>query len=138
MKKSIKIFSFLLVMSMLFTSCEFEVSTARINDIKVCGQLSGELCDQDSPVFNPNDPEIVVSCKLNNAPSDTEVTFVWKYVEGDEIIIDQAILNSSDYGTDVDMHSSLSKPNNGWPVGKYQVEILLGNDTPLVKTFKVQ
>lgn len=127
-----------MVMSMLFASCEFEVSTARINDIKICANLSGDLCDQDLPVFHPNDPQLVVSCKLNNAPSDTEVTFVWKYVEGEEIIIDQAILNSSDYGTDVDMHSTLSKPNNGWPVGKYQVEILLGNDTPLVKTFKVQ
>lgn len=123
---------------MLVASCEFEVSTARINDIKVCTNLAGELCDQDLPVFHPNDPQIIVSCKLSNAPSDTEITFVWKYIEGDELVIDQVILNSSDYGTDVDMHSRLSKPNNGWPMGKYQVEILLGNDAPLVKTFKVQ
>ena len=93
MKKSFRIFSLLMVMSMLFASCEFEVSTARINDIKVCSNLSGELCDQDSPVFHTNDPQIVVSCKLNNAPSDTKVTFVWKYVEGDEIVIDQTVLN---------------------------------------------
>ena len=140
MKKSVRIFSLLIVVSLFFASCEFEVTTASINDIKVCANLNGDLCGQDAPVFHPNDPQIAASCKLKNAPDNTRVTFVWKYVEGEPITIDQVTLNSSDYGINVDMNSRLSKPTNGWPVGKYQVEIVLNDnsDNPQIKEFIVQ
>ncbi len=125
----------------ILTSCEFEVTTAHINDIKTCVYLSGDLCDSENLTFNTNDPQIYVSCKLKNAPENTLVTFIWTYVEGDNpIIIDKVTLNSSDYGIDVDMNSNLSRPNNGWPIGKYEIIIKIGNNdsTPHVKTFEVK
>ena len=127
--------------SIVLTSCEFEVTTAHINDIKTCVYLSGDLCDSENLTFNTNDPQIYVSCKLKNAPENTLVTFIWTYVEGDNpIIIDKVTLNSSDYGIDVDMNSNLSRPNNGWPIGKYEIIIKIGNNdsTPHVKTFEVK
>lgn len=129
-----------IALSILLTSCEFEVTTANIKDIKTCVFLSDDLCDQEDPVFNPSDPQIYVSCKLKNAPDNTLVTFVWTYVEGDPIIIDEVTLNSSDYGIDVDMSSSLSRPNNGWPIGKYEVVIEIGNhdSSPQIKPFEVR
>ena len=138
MKNTLRYFSFILIISGLLTSCEFEVTTASLNDIKTCINISGDLCDQDNIVFSPNDPQIYVSCKLKNAPANTKVLFVWKYVEGETIIIDEVTLNSSDHGTDLDMNSSLSRPNNGWPTGKYEVEIKIEGDNPVIKTFTVQ
>jgi len=140
MKKTTNFIGLILLLSIILTSCEFEVSTAHINDIKTCVYLSGDLCDNENPIFNTSDPQIYVSCKLKNAPENTLVTFIWTYVEGDPIIIDKVTLNSSDYGIDVDMSSNLSKPNNGWPIGKYEVVIKVGNNdsTPHVKTFEVK
>jgi len=140
MKKSIKFIILLMFAGIILTSCEFEVTTAHINDIKTCVYLSGDQCDQENLVFNTNDPQIYVSCKLKNAPENTLVTFIWTYVEGDPIIIDKVTLNSSDYGIDVDLSSNLSKPNNGWPIGKYEVVIKVGNndDSTQIKSFEVR
>ena len=128
------------MLSIILTSCEFDVTTANIKDVKTCVYISGDLCDQENLVFNPNDPQIYVSCKLKNAPENTLVTFIWTYVEGDPIIIDEVTLNSSDYGIDVDMSSNLSRPNNGWPVGKYEVVIKIGDNdsSPKLKHFEVR
>lgn len=140
MKNITEFLGFTLMASIILTSCEFEVTTAHIKDVKTCVYISGDLCDQENSVFNPNDPQIYVSCKLRNAPENTLVTFVWTYVEGNPIVIDEITLNSSDYGINVDMNSSLSRPNNGWPKGNYEVVIKIGDNdgSPKVKTFKVR
>ncbi len=140
MKKVSIIATVVIMISLLVTGCDFEVTTANINDIKACLQLSGDVCAQDNPVFSTTDPQICVSCKLKNAPANTLVTFVWQYVEADLIIIDEVTLNSADHGTNLDLNSSLSRPNNGWPIGKYQVEIHIGDNdsSPKIKSFEVR
>ncbi len=141
MKKLNVLFFGLIFTGLLITAgCNFELTTANIADVKVCNNLNGNLCGNDVAVFGPSDPQIVISCKLKNAPSGTLVTFTWKYVEGDPIIIDQVTLDSEDRGTNLDLHSSLSRPNNGWPTGKYAVEISIGSNdaSPEVKNFEVR
>ena len=140
MNPRIKFIIISMVVTVIFISCEFEVTTAHIKNIKTCVYLSGDLCDNENPVFNTNDPQIYVSCKLKNAPENTLVTFIWTYVEGGLIIIDKVTLNSSDYGIDCNMSSNLSKPNNGWPIGKYEIIIKIGNndDSLQVKSFEVR
>ena len=129
-----------IMLCLLFTGCEFEVTTANISDVKLCARLTGDICSEDNPVFSPNESQFYVSCELKNAPENTYVTFVWKYVEGSPIVIDEVTLNSSHYGINVNLKSSLSRPNNGWPTGKYEVVIMVGkNDkAPHVKTFEVR
>ncbi|MFC2106827.1 hypothetical protein ACFLRY_00680 [Bacteroidota bacterium] len=140
MKAISRVSTIVIMLSLFLTGCDFEVTTANIKDVKVCDRLSGELCGQDSPIFMSRDPQIFVSCKLKNAPENTIVTFIWKYVEGDPIIIDKVTVNSSDQGLNLDLNSSLSRPNNGWPTGKYEVEIRVGgtDGSPEVKSFEVR
>lgn len=129
MNISSKIITTTMILSIILSSCEFEVTTAHLTDIKMCINLIDECCDQNDLVFNTDDPQIYVSCKLKNAPSNTFVTFVWKYVEGDHpIIIDEVTLNSSELGINLNLNSSLSKPYNGWPIGKYEIEISVGDN----------
>lgn len=119
--------------------CDFEFSTANLSDIQICDQLQGALCGADSPALSINTPQICVSCKLKNAPPDTKVKFIWKYMEGESVVIDEVIMNTADKGMSLDLHSTLSRPYNGWPKGKYAVEISIGEkgDNPEVKRFEI-
>jgi hypothetical protein len=68
------------------------------------------------------------------------VTFIWKYTENETVIIDKVTLNSSDIGVNLELYSNLSKPYNGWPIGNYEIEILVSGDNndPVVKHFEVR
>jgi len=128
------------IMMLITASCEFDFSTANISDVRVCTSMSGNLCGNDNSTLSISTQNIFVSCKLKNAPPDTKVKFTWKYVEGEPLVIDEVVLNSEDRGTNLDLHSSLSRPYNGWPKGKYAVEIRIGgnDDTPEVKNFQIR
>ena len=141
MIKTIKSILLLVTTSLIITSCEVEVTTAHIENITICTTLDGETCESNNPIISPSDPNIYVSCELQNAPQNTLITFIWKYTDGeDPIIIDEIILNSSDIGVNVNLNSSLSRPYNGWPIGRYEVEVSIDgdeNDT-LIKYFEVR
>lgn len=128
------------IMMLITASCEFDFSTANISDIKVCTSMSGNLCGNDNSTLSTSTQNIFVSCKLKNAPADTKVKFTWKYVEAEPLTIDEVVLNSEDRGTNLDLHSSLSRPYNGWPKGKYAVEIRIGenDDSPETKKFEIR
>ncbi len=140
MKKLFYLVLILILGYFAFQGCEFEVTTANISDVKMCTNFNGSLCNDDVPVFNTSEGSLYASCKLKNAPENTQVTFTWKYLEGQALVIDQVTLNSADKGINLDLHTSLSRPNNGWPQGKYAVEIAIGNnDTdPEVKHFEIR
>ena len=126
---------------MLITSCEFEVTTAHIENITICTVLDGDICESNNPIISPSDPNIYISCKLENAPQNTLVTFIWRYNDGENsIVIDKITLNSSDIGVNVDLSSRLSRPYNGWPIGKYEIEISVDdkNNAPIIKYFEVR
>jgi hypothetical protein len=139
MKFKMKSFALVILMTILGGGCEFEFSTANVSDIQICDQLQGQLCGADNASLFANTPQICVSCKLKNAPQDTKVKFVWKYLEGDPVVIDEVILNTADKGMSLDLHSTLSRPYNGWPKGKYAVEVSIGEngDSPKVKRFEI-
>lgn len=129
--------------SIIFTlsSCEFNITTAHVENIKVCSYLEGKLCTANTPVFGTKVPVIYASCNLKNAPENTLVTFVWKYtINDDTIVIDELTLNSSDKGINLDLNCSLSKPYNDWPVGSYEVNVIIvdSHKEPKVRYFEVR
>ena len=137
--KKVLVLSVLFLGAALFLS-NCNVSTANISDVKMCENIDGNQCPEDNPVFSTNTPNIYCSVKVNNAPEGTNVKFSWNYL-GEEIVhIDEVTLTVPGGGTNFDMQSSLSIPNNGWPVGNYEVVIDLGTDNsePTVKKFQVQ
>lgn len=129
-----------IVATSFIASCNFELTTANVDDIKICDNLSGSLCDSDNAILSTAVDAISVSCKLKNAPENTMVTFTWKYIENDPLVIDEVIVNSGNKGTNLDLNSTLSRPYNGWPKGKYEVVISIGeNDSsPETKKFEIQ
>ncbi len=139
--KSNPLFIGIITMFILLNSCEFSVTTANVENVKMCKTLDGELCDNSLSVFTPEDNYIYISCNLNNAPDNTVVTFLWKYMDQEEpIIIDEVSLSSSDMGTNLNLSSNLSRPYNGWPTGKYEVEIIIEESQrkPLIQKFEVR
>lgn len=131
----------IILIAILLNSCEYSVTTAHIENITTCVTMEGEICKSSVSIFSPLDKIIYVSCELKNAPQNTLVTFIWKYTDGkDPIIIDKITLNSSDIGINVDLSSSLSIPYNGWPIGKYEIDISIDgqNNNPIVKYFEVR
>lgn len=137
MKKIISILAFLSVI-ILLSSCNF--STANISDTKMCTSIADDQCSADKPVFDTNTPEIFVSCHLNNAPNDTDVEFAWFYLGQDRISIDAVTFSSGDAIGTLNLQSSLTRPNNGWPEGDYEIVItILGTEKePVIKSFWVK
>ena len=139
MKKIIT--SFIAIAFLMFiSSCDFNFSTANIDDVKMCTSINDNQCASDNPNFSPGTPEIFISCHLNNPPNNTEVEFAWFYYGQEKIAIDAVKLNSGDQIGTLNLQSSFSRPNNGWPVGEYEVVItILGTEKePVVKKFSVQ
>ena len=125
---------------MLISSCEFNFNTANIDDVKICTSIYDNQCPTDNPNFSTGTPEIFVSCHLNNPPNNTNVKFSWIYYGQSKITIDEVTLNSGEQMGTLNLQSSLSRPNNGWPVGEYEVVItILGTEKEaIVKKFTVQ
>jgi hypothetical protein len=109
----------------------------------MCTSLNGEGCLGDSVVFGRQAPNIHVSASLNNAPEDTKVNFTWYYVDSartkiGEFNTDMSTLKNS--GSAYTLHCTVNRPDGGWPVGNYEVEIKINTDNskPLVRKFSVK
>lgn len=137
-----KIFLSFVIVGTLFwlSGCEFSVTTAHVENVKICNTANGNKCPSDNPNFATNTPEIFLSCQLKNAPQDTKVQFAWYYNGQKKILIDAVKVNTGDRTGTLDLHSSLSRPNNGWPRGEYEVVISIvdTDKEPVVKKFAVQ
>jgi hypothetical protein len=139
-----KFFNYLLliIVALIVLAIVFgvDLNSAHIENAQVCTELSGDLCGNDQMSFDANSPQIVVSCELKNPPTDTKVEFTWNYLSNGITKIDAVTLSSGEHIGTVNMHSSLSRPNNGWPSGDYEVviKILDTEKEPVIKKFYVR
>lgn len=135
-------FYFIILSTLFFvlTSCNFNVTTAHIKNVKMCTEIRNNECKDGKVNFQNTAENICISCELENDPGNTLVTFIWKYNNNGEImIIDEVTLNSSNIGPQVNFQSSLSKPYNGWPTGNYEVEIIIEDNMQetVIREFRV-
>lgn len=131
----------IITLALIVSSCEYSITTAQIENSRMCSSLTGELCGANRSVFSTDEELIFISCNLNNAPDNTIVTFSWKYIgEVDTIIIDEVSVNSSEIGVNLNLSSNLSRPYNGWPKGNYEVEIIIEDSQrdPVLHKFEVR
>ncbi len=90
--------------------------------------------------FAVDTPNIYCAWTTDGVDGETVVKSVWIAEDVGKVAppnykIDEASLKITD-----DQHGSfhISKPNNGWPVGKYRVEIYLGDKLAKTVPFTIQ
>ncbi len=135
-----KILFFVALAGVFFVLERCSFSTANLVEPKVCTSLSEDLCSQDNPIISADANQLFASCKIKNAPPETKVKYTWLYYGETKIKIDEITFDTEDKGTNLNLHSSLSRPYNGWPKGVYEVEmqILEGDKKPIVKQFTIE
>ena len=117
--------SAIIVLAILITAaiaaCSFSVTTARILNLKMASQVDGNnKAINVTDTFENDTPVIYATGTVDSAPGGTVIEALWVYVESDPPIdIDSVEMTIND--SDVDFAFSLSKPDNGWPSGKYEV-----------------
>jgi len=130
--RSVLSLSILLVFAfgVFFQACN--VSTANLNDIKLCNTKSDAGCSSDAASFPVTSEAIYCSANVKNAPSGTKVTFIWKH-DGKEL--GQADVETS--GGTVLGHMTI---NGALEPGKYSVTVKLNSDnsTPTTKEFTLE
>ncbi|MBN2638155.1 MAG: hypothetical protein JXR65_03590 [Bacteroidales bacterium] len=124
----------------MLSGCEFSATSAHVENVKVCVQGNSNKCNADNPNFSNTTPGILLSCELKNSPENTKVQFAWYYIGQKKILIDAVTVDTGNRFGTLNLHSSLSKPTNGWPKGEYEVVITIVDTKkePVVKKFTVQ
>jgi predicted nucleic acid-binding Zn ribbon protein len=113
--------------------------TTESNFISNFNMCTGVKSDTMEPMnitsqFTPTTQMFYVSAKLDNAPENTNVKFEW-YFMGAKQLIDTAVVTTG--GTRF-ISSNLSKSNNAWPVGEYEVRIYVNGSPVKIVPFIVQ
>ncbi len=118
-----KIFFVLIASALLVATaaCSFSFTTANITDAKMTSAVVGGAPADTVTSYPTDTPELIVTGVLNNAPSETTVTFVW-YYEGDEVY---RTSNDMDEGNGVYVFGTLTNDLGVWPAGNYKAEIYI-------------
>ncbi len=115
-------------------SCEAEFTTANYKDLTMAkmGENDFILTDQ----FETDTPEIFVLGVLDNAPGITTIKGEWYYLGEEEVFIDSAEMEVEDLKTD--FYFNLSKPDDDWPVGSYEVRLYINDEYETSVEFEVK
>jgi hypothetical protein len=115
-------------------ACSFLVSTAKIDNLRMARDESGE---QTTTTFGQQDDFYLLG-DLKNAPSDTKLKAVWTGVEVKDnppnTVIDEKELVTGD-GT---FTFSLVNNNPVWPAGNYKVDLYLNDKLDQTVEFTVE
>lgn len=128
---------FFVLSTLLLQSCDFNISTANITNVKVCTSIEDNKCDSDNSSISINTPVIYATADLENLTEGLVATIIWQFDNsGTWYEIDKVELKINNMNQ---IKSSLSAPTNGWPLGNYQVIFLLNTDNskPITKSFTI-
>ena len=135
MKRALLLATVLVFGSLFLQACQ--VSTTEVTDVKICDNMTEDQCDADMQIVSATAPAIYCSGQLENAPEGTTLKITWRYLTNDQDI-DSVTLTAEKSGGGP-FSSSLTKPDSGWPSGKYEVVLDLGTDNsePIHKQFEI-
>jgi hypothetical protein len=132
------------VLGLPLMSCSGEVSftTAKLSEITMAKSIDEITYEpiEKTDTFSTDTSEIFLSAKFSNAPSETEITSEWVYVEGEvedlkDYLIDTTSIEVS--GTDY-LFFSMPSPDQGWPIGQYEVILYIDGQESATVPFTVQ
>jgi len=120
----------LFVVLTFVTTDSVSLTTARLKNAHMTTAMdsSGKPSDKISS-YMENAPQLVAVAELRNAPVNTKVTFVWRYITGD-ILIKEYSMDNGDSNPNTYVFSNLTN-DRSWPEGKYRVEMYIEDrETP--------
>jgi hypothetical protein len=110
-------------------------STAvRVTDVSVGRAIGGDKAITDvTDTFKPNDT-IYASVATDGSAQSATVRAKWTFEDG-QVVNDSTQTIAPNKAARTEFH--ISKPD-GWPAGKYKVEVFLDNQTAGTKNFAVR
>lgn len=117
-------------------------SSRILGNVTLCQLNEQEDCITEMALLPVNSFGVRIKANVSTAPVGTIVNAQWRYVEGrlgQSIEIETVPLTKSSDSV-VWIQSSLKKPEDGWPIGEYEVALSVASDNPEieVKRFFVQ
>jgi hypothetical protein len=127
-------------MTMLLTSLlaagAYAAGAPHYSDMKLSNSKDGEATE----TFAPDTPKIFLQAGLVDVPSGSKVSSDWIAEDTggaapanykiDSVTLDVGMITN-------EVTFSLSKPNAGWPLGKYRVELFIDGKAAGAKHFEV-
>ena len=109
-------------------------TTVRVTDVSLGRAIGGDKAITDgTDKFRPNDT-IYASVATDGAAPNAAIRAKWTFEDGQTV--DDSTRTIAPGGRErTEFH--IAKPN-GWPVGKYKLEVFLNNQSAETKTFEVQ
>ena len=126
-----------LVIALIAGGGSCSVTTARLTNAAMASMINPDTLQAVSKTnhFSPDTPIIYATAMLKNAPEDTLVTAQWYYVTDD---IDIASVDIESTETNQFISFSLSRPDNGFPVGDYEVALYVDGELSVTLEFSVK
>jgi hypothetical protein len=117
------------------------IAAARAGDVKVEATMTTSPGGEETTTFAADAPTLYVLFKTKGAKDGDKIRGVWIADDvGDAALngtkIDERTLNAE--GDTEDGEFSLSKPTNGWPVGKYHFEIYVNDELATKVKFTIK
>lgn len=120
--KKLFLLIFLLV-GLIIYACSNKKEVLILKNIRVCNQMGTNACLYDETNIGCADEQIIASCTLENVEPNTRIVFTWIYLAPEPLVIKSTTVNSGEEKDVLNVFSKLSKPINGWPKGKYAIQI---------------
>ncbi|SRR5437773_2398099 len=125
----------------LLTAAVILASVAHAGDPKVEAVIAKDKDTKPATTFPANIPKLYAFIRTKGTEKGDKLRGVWIAEDvGDaapkKTKIDEATLTADEddfYGA-----FSLTKPTKGWPVGKYKIEIYLGDELATTTTFTIK
>jgi hypothetical protein len=113
--------------------------TTSLAAVRVCAKVDADgVCPADTEELPAAADTIHATAVLQNAPPDTAVTVSWRYLEAEGgFDIDAATFVARERL--LALHGVLTRPDHGWPPGRYEVVLAVGVDgfEPVRKPFRI-
>ena len=123
----------------LFAGCVTPDSgSPAISDAVMASEVDGVTYEalEKTDVFGVDSPIIHVVANLRGAEADaTVVKAEWVYVDQEIFIAEAEAVAEYSEGP---VWFNLTMPDNGWPIGKYQVTLFADDEEMTVKFFRVE
>ncbi|MES2190693.1 MAG: hypothetical protein V4454_11250 [Pseudomonadota bacterium] len=132
-----------LVAAFLFVACAAGFSTSAL-----AAPAFGEIIVSDDRTATESDDgfekttaKIFVLAELKDAPSGTRVASSWVAVNTNGVAPNNFVIDTAELTTTAGMNKitfNLSKPNAGWPLGSYRVDLSINGAKKGEVKFKVE